>query len=69
MGPKGLPAAVATKLNAAINRVSREPASAAQVQEKYYAEPRSGSPDDLRKVIQEDTDKWARFSKHVNVAG
>ncbi|AEI82019.1 hypothetical protein CNE_BB1p05990 (plasmid) [Cupriavidus necator N-1] len=69
VGPKGLPASVATKLNVAVNRVSREPVSAAQVREKYYAEPRSGSPDDLRKVIQEDTDKWARFSKHVNVAG
>lgn len=69
VGPKGLPATVVTKLNAAINRVSRDPASAAQVREKYYADPRSGNPDDLRKIIQEDTEKWSRFSKYVNVAG
>lgn len=69
VGPKGLPASIAMKLNAAINRVSREPTSAAQIQDKYYADPRSGSPEDLRKVIQEDTEKWARFSKYVNVAG
>jgi len=66
MGPKGMPADVVTKINAAVNEVSRMPQAVAYLHERMY-EPGTGSPEDLRAYIAHDLEKWRKFSQQVKL--
>ena len=67
VGPRGLPPAIVAKANEAINRVSRMPEVVSHMQERLNFEPESGTPEQLRKYIQEDLDKWSALGKVVKL--
>jgi len=67
VGPVGLPAPIVAKLNDAINRVSSMPEVISHMQERLNFEPESGTPERLRKYIQEDMAKWAALGKVVKL--
>jgi tripartite-type tricarboxylate transporter receptor subunit TctC len=64
--PPGTPAAIIAKLNTAINEVMNDPET-----EKRFAELEiikvGGSPDDMRKLIQEDTRRWGEVIKRAGI--
>jgi tripartite-type tricarboxylate transporter receptor subunit TctC len=64
--PPGTPAAIIAKLNKAINEVMNDPET-----EKRFAELEiikvGGSPDDMRKLIQEDTRRWGEVIKRAGI--
>ncbi|ALM84249.1 MFS transporter [Bordetella sp. N] len=66
MGPKGMPAALVQKINAAVNEVSKMPQTVKNMHAQLY-EPATGSPDDLRSFIAHDLDKWRTFSHKVKL--
>ena len=68
LGPVGMPPAVIAKLNDAINRVSKMPEVAADMQERLMAEPGVGSPESFRGYIRSDLLKWKAFAKVVKVS-
>lgn len=68
LGPVGMPEEAVRKLNAAINKVSSSPEVAAQVREKLYAEPASGTPQAFRKQVLDDIARWRQFGKLVSGA-
>lgn len=66
VAPAGTPDAVVRKLNAAINKVLSTPS----VRERYAslgAEPATGSPEELGRLIQAEERKWAMVIKQANV--
>jgi len=66
-GPLGLPAPIIATLNDAINRVSTSAETAAVLQDRLQFEPESGTPEQFRKYIQADLDKWTAFGKIVKL--
>ncbi|WP_258234499.1 Bug family tripartite tricarboxylate transporter substrate binding protein [Cupriavidus pinatubonensis] len=68
LGPAGMPEESVRKLNAAINKVSSSPEVAAQVREKLYAEPATGTPQAFRKQVLDDIARWRQFGKLVSGA-
>jgi tripartite-type tricarboxylate transporter receptor subunit TctC len=66
-GPAGLPPAIVNTLNEAINKVSKSPDVAAQLRERQFAEPGTGSPESFRRYIEEDLKKWREFGKVVKL--
>jgi tripartite-type tricarboxylate transporter receptor subunit TctC len=66
-GPAGLPPATVNTLNEAINKVSKRPDVAAQLRERQFAEPGTGSPESFRSYIEEDLKKWREFGKVVKL--
>jgi len=67
VGPVGLPPAIVSVLNDAINQVSRMPDVAAHVQEKLYSDAGLGSAESFRQYVQRDLAKWSAFSRYVKV--
>jgi tripartite-type tricarboxylate transporter receptor subunit TctC len=64
--PPGTPPAIVNKLNAAINDVLKMP----EVQElftKLNLTPVGGSPQDMAKVVKEDTARWGAVIREANI--
>ncbi len=64
--PPGTPSAIVNKLNAAINEVLKMPEV-----EKLYTElnltPVGGSPQDMAKVVKDDTARWGAIIREANI--
>jgi tripartite-type tricarboxylate transporter receptor subunit TctC len=64
--PPGTPPAIVAKLNKAINDAMNDPET-----EKRFAELQiikvGGSPDDMRKLIREDTERWGDVIKRAKI--
>jgi tripartite-type tricarboxylate transporter receptor subunit TctC len=64
--PPKTPPAIVAKLNAAVNEVLKTP----EVQEQYRRlnlQPGGGSPQDLAKVIKDDTARWGEVIKEAKI--
>jgi len=64
--PKGTPAEIVTKLNGAINAVLKDP----KLKERIHdlgGEPLPMSPDQFGKLVQSETDKWAKVIKEAHI--
>ena len=57
--PKGTPRAIIDKLNAEVNAVLAEPAMKAKLAEMGGIM-MNGTPEDFGKIVQSETDKWAK---------
>jgi tripartite-type tricarboxylate transporter receptor subunit TctC len=62
LAPKGTPAAIVTKLNAALGEVLRMPQANDQLSAQGLA-PSFGSPDELGRLLKADVAKWAKVVK------
>ncbi|MDB5318006.1 MAG: tripartite tricarboxylate transporter substrate binding protein [Rhodospirillales bacterium] len=58
LGPKNLPAAIVTRMGAALQATLRDPEIVAQMA-RQGTEPRPGAPEELARFIREETEKWA----------
>jgi tripartite-type tricarboxylate transporter receptor subunit TctC len=64
--PKGTPAAVVAKFNAAVNAVLKNPKLQARIDE-LGAAPMPMSPAEFSKLVVEQTDKWAKVIKTAGI--
>jgi tripartite-type tricarboxylate transporter receptor subunit TctC len=64
--PPGTPAAIINKLNKAINEIDDDPETE-QLFAKLNVEPVRGSPDDLRKLIAEETQRWGEVIRKAGI--
>jgi tripartite-type tricarboxylate transporter receptor subunit TctC len=64
--PKGTPAAVVAKFNAAVNSVLKNPKLQARIDE-LGAAPMPMSPAEFSKLVVEQTDKWAKVIKTAGI--
>jgi tripartite-type tricarboxylate transporter receptor subunit TctC len=64
--PKGTPAAVVAKFNAAVNAVLKNPKLQARIDE-LGASPMPMSPSEFSKLVVEQTDKWAKVIKTAGI--
>jgi tripartite-type tricarboxylate transporter receptor subunit TctC len=60
VGPRGMPQNVVDKINAAVNEVSKMPATIKAMHERMY-EPGSGTPEDMQHFERQDLEKWRKF--------
>ena len=67
VGPVGLPPAIVTTLNDAVNRVSRMPDVVAFMQDKLYSQPGTGTPASFRTYAENDLAKWRSLSKIITL--
>lgn len=65
-GPKGMPAAMARRMNEDINKVLAMP-DVMEKFEQYGAEDGGGSPEKFAQFIQDEGRKWAKVVKDANV--
>jgi tripartite-type tricarboxylate transporter receptor subunit TctC len=68
VGPPGLPQAVVSKLNEAVNKVSAAPGVVTQLQDMMFAEPGAGSAESFRNYMRDDVNKWRAFAKVVKIS-
>jgi tripartite-type tricarboxylate transporter receptor subunit TctC len=64
--PKGTPQAIVQKLNAEMGKALKDPA----MQESFTRgsmEPTGGTPEALGKLAREDSEKYARLVKELNI--
>src|SRR4051812_32872532 len=64
--PKGTPAEIVNKLNAAVNAVLADP----KLKERIHdlgGEPLPMSPDQFGKLVRSETDKWAKVIKEAHI--
>jgi tripartite-type tricarboxylate transporter receptor subunit TctC len=64
--PKGTPAEIVTTLNGALNDVLKDPKLLARINE-LGAEPMPMSPAEFGKLVQSETDKWAKVVKSTGI--
>jgi len=62
VAPAGTPAPIIAKLNGAINTALKTPAAAASLA-KFSAIAKAGTPDDFRKFLADQTEKWGAIVK------
>ncbi len=62
VAPAGTPAPIVDKLNAAINSALKTPAAQASLA-KFSAVAKTGTPDDFRKFLADQTQKWGAIVK------
>lgn len=67
-GPRGLPAEATQRLNTEINAVLRNADFIERLRKLGY-DAGGGSPADFARVVQRDTDKWARLIKERKITG
>ena len=60
-------APVVARLSDSINRVSKNPEVAAQVRERLFNEPMTGTPESFRKFVETDLVKWRELGKFVKL--
>jgi tripartite-type tricarboxylate transporter receptor subunit TctC len=66
VGPKGMPKAIVDRLNQELNEVLK----AREMEEKLSADgvsPAGGTPDQFRKLISNDIERWRKVVQHANV--
>lgn len=66
-GPKGLPADVVTKINAAFNEALKDPAVIERVKGLGYTLA-GGSPQEFKAFTKEEMDKWGAIIKAANIS-
>lgn len=66
IGPAKLPAEITARLNAEINQLVKEPATAERIR-KMGSEPKSGTPDDFRNRIATDYARWTKVVAEANI--
>src|SRR3954468_3788230 len=64
--PKGTPAEIVNKLNTAVNAVLADPKLKERIHE-LGGEPLPMSPDQFGKLVQSETDKWAKVIKEAHI--
>jgi tripartite-type tricarboxylate transporter receptor subunit TctC len=64
--PPGTPKAIINKLNQAVNEVAKDPETLKRFA-NLNVEPLGGSPEDLRKLIQEETQRWGDVIKKAGI--
>jgi tripartite-type tricarboxylate transporter receptor subunit TctC len=64
--PKGAPAEIIAKLNGALNDILKDPKLLARIKE-LGAEPMPMSPEEFGKLVQSETDKWAKVVKSTGI--
>ncbi|MGE4243449.1 Bug family tripartite tricarboxylate transporter substrate binding protein [Ramlibacter sp.] len=64
--PAGTPRPIVDKLNADINRILKEP-EIVQSYERIYMQPGGGTPEDMQKLLRDDTERLGRLVKSVGV--
>jgi tripartite-type tricarboxylate transporter receptor subunit TctC len=67
-GPKNMPAEATQRLNAEINAVLKSPEFIERLKTLGY-DAAGGTPADFARVVQKDTDKWARLIKERQITG
>ncbi len=65
VAPAGTPTPIIAKLNAALNAALTTPAAAASLA-KFSAIAKTGTPDDFRKFLADQTEKWGAIVKLAN---
>jgi len=66
VGPKGMPKAIVDKLNLELNEVLK----AREMEDKLSSDgvsPAGGTPDQFRKLIGNDIERWRKVVQHANV--
>jgi tripartite-type tricarboxylate transporter receptor subunit TctC len=66
-GPAGLPPAVVAKLSDTLNAVSKMPDVIAQVRERVFNEPATGTPATFRKFVEDDFRKWRQLGQVIKL--
>jgi tripartite-type tricarboxylate transporter receptor subunit TctC len=66
-GPPGLPADVMARLSSAIKDALADPSLLDRYKSMGYSTPESSSPDNARKVVSEQVDKWGALVKSANI--
>ncbi|NYE23162.1 Bug family tripartite tricarboxylate transporter substrate binding protein [Pigmentiphaga litoralis] len=66
VGPSGIPDAVVTKINAAINTVSAMPQTKELMGQNYFY-PSTSTPESFRNYIAQDIAKWRSFSSKIKL--
>jgi tripartite-type tricarboxylate transporter receptor subunit TctC len=64
--PPGTPASIVAKLNKAINDVMNDPETVRRFADSQIIKV-GGSPDDMRKLIREDTERWGAVIKRAGI--
>jgi tripartite-type tricarboxylate transporter receptor subunit TctC len=64
--PKGTPADIVARLNAGFNSVLKDPKLRARIAE-LGAEPMPMTPQEFGKLVQSETDKWAKVIKEAGI--
>ncbi len=64
--PAGTPKAIVERFSAALNRITSS-ASFAEEMRKRGNEPRSGSPEQLLKVTQDQSNQWGELIRRLNI--
>lgn len=64
--PSGTPKAIVERFSAALNRITSS-ASFAEEMRKRGNEPRSGSPEQLLKVTQDQSNQWGELIRRLNI--
>jgi tripartite-type tricarboxylate transporter receptor subunit TctC len=66
--PKGTPADVVVKVNAAVQRVLAEPSFQDKFLTPNFFEPINGSPQDFAEFVRKDAAKWEKVIKGANLS-
>jgi tripartite-type tricarboxylate transporter receptor subunit TctC len=64
--PPKTPAAIIAKLNTAMNEIIHSPATRKQFEEHNLL-PAGGTPDDMRKLMQDETRRWSEVIKRAGI--
>jgi len=66
LGPAGVPDPVVKRLNAAVNKVLATKATADKLAQ-LGAEPLSGPPQDVARIISDDRERWGKVIREANI--
>ncbi len=66
MGPKGMPAEVAQKLNAVVNKILQTPSAREKIQADG-AEPAGGTAAEFRESISNEIQIWGKVVKDIGI--
>jgi tripartite-type tricarboxylate transporter receptor subunit TctC len=64
--PAGTPGPIVEKLNSDINKILKEPAILSDFQ-RIYMQPGGGTPEELAKLLRDDTERLGRIVKAAGV--
>jgi len=67
MGPKGMPASVVQKINAAFNQASEAPEVNQRMRQTLYMQPRAMTPDAYRQILEGEVEKWRVVGQTVKI--
>jgi len=67
VGPAGMPAAVVSRLNEALNKVSAMPEIAERMRAGLFTEPTGGTPAAFHAFVEKEYAKWSEVGKGVKI--